>query len=128
MHHCSLMPCLDLGHRGEPWVICLCKYRALGFLFPVTHLTATFLGICQALSIAESSKRLGYPLSMSCFLISWSLWSLFSGSLQIIIILMLNHTFLHSFIPIFMNFYMVYHGVRKVYHGVRKVYHGVKKV
>ena len=90
MHHGSPMPCLDLGHWGEPWVICVSKYRALSFFSLFTRLQATFLGICRALSIAESSKRLGYPLSMSCFLISWSLLSLFSGSLQILIILMLN--------------------------------------
>ena len=62
----------------------------LVFFCLFTRVTATYLGIFGALSIAESIKRLGYPLSISCFLISWSLWSTFSGSLQILIILMLN--------------------------------------
>ena len=84
------MPCLDLGHLGEPWVICVCKYRALDFFCLFTRLKASFLGICQALSITESRKTLGYPQFMSCFLISWSFWSPFSGSLQILIILILN--------------------------------------
>ena len=70
MHHGSSMPCLDLGHWGEPWIICVCKYMVLEFFCLFTGLKATFLGICQALSIAESSQIMGYPLSMSCFLIS----------------------------------------------------------
>ena len=55
----------------------------LVFFSLFTCLEATFLGICQALLIVESSKRLGYPPFMSCFLISCGLWSPFSGSLHI---------------------------------------------
>ena len=99
MHHDYPMPCLILGNWGEHWVICVCEnIEPLVFFWLFIRLKATFLGICQCLSIAESSKRLGYPLSMSCFLISWSIQSLFSGSLQILIIIMLR-----SFEDIFKN-------------------------
>ena len=90
MHHGSPMPCLDLGYWGSLGSYVCANIGPLFFFCLFTRLRATFLGICRALSIAESSKIFGYPLSMSCFLISKSLWSLFSGSLQILIILMLN--------------------------------------
>ena len=77
MHHGSPMPCLDLGYWGSVGSYVCANIGPLVIFCIFTRLTANFLGICRALSIAESIIIFGYPLSMSCFLRCCCRWSFF---------------------------------------------------
>ena len=75
---CFPMPCLDMGYVGEPWVINVCKYKALGaywkeykyffLLFPAYQLIN---GPCVAGAVLQTALSLINSVNNS---VSHGLW------------------------------------------------------